>query len=122
MALKQRGYSGRYNSARSMHEYGILTGDFIRAHITNAMVLPFSHAKDALSMLCERKVSFDLVISDVYMPEMDGFKLLEHVGLEMDLPVISKFNTTYRCSECNERHFYSHMIKTLVINMECVVQ
>eukprot|EP01018_Ginkgo_biloba_P028190 Gb_32182 [translate_table: standard] len=42
----------------------------------------------ALSMLRERKGSFDLVISDVYMPDMDGFKLLEHVGLEMDLPVI----------------------------------
>jgi hypothetical protein len=26
------------------------------------------------------------------MPDMDGFKLLEHVGLEMDLPVISKFS------------------------------
>lgn len=25
------------------------------------------------------------------MPDMDGFKLLEHVGLEMDLPVISEF-------------------------------
>ncbi|XP_057861318.1 two-component response regulator ORR21 [Cryptomeria japonica] len=45
-------------------------------------------AADALSMLRERKGSFDLVISDVYMPDMDGFKLLEHVGLEMDLPVI----------------------------------
>lgn len=28
------------------------------------------------------------------MPDMDGFKLLEHVGLEMDLPVISQFSAT----------------------------
>ncbi|KAJ0972392.1 hypothetical protein J5N97_020351 [Dioscorea zingiberensis] len=42
----------------------------------------------ALHLLRERKDKFDIVISDVNMPDMDGFKLLEHVGLEMDLPVI----------------------------------
>ena len=31
-----------------------------------------------------------MVLSDVHMPDMDGFKLLELVGLEMDLPVISE--------------------------------
>ena len=47
-------------------------------------------ARDALNLLRERKGGYDIVISDVYMPDMDGFKLLEHVGLEMDLPVISE--------------------------------
>lgn len=44
----------------------------------------------ALNLLRERKGCFDVVLSDVHMPDMDGYKLLEHVGLEMDLPVISK--------------------------------
>lgn len=44
----------------------------------------------ALDLLRERKGSFDVVLSDVHMPDMDGFKLLELVGLEMDLPVISE--------------------------------
>ncbi|PON45926.1 Two-component response regulator [Parasponia andersonii] len=47
-----------------------------------------SQATFALKLLRERKGCFDVVLSDVHMPDMDGYKLLEHVGLEMDLPVI----------------------------------
>ncbi|XP_057430148.1 two-component response regulator ARR2-like isoform X2 [Lotus japonicus] len=45
-------------------------------------------AEVALSLLRGNKNGFDIVLSDVHMPDMDGFKLLEHIGLEMDLPVI----------------------------------
>ncbi|KAL2338984.1 hypothetical protein Fmac_013430 [Flemingia macrophylla] len=47
-----------------------------------------NRAETALTLLRENKSGFDIVISDVHMPDMDGFKLLEHIGLEMDLPVI----------------------------------
>lgn len=50
-----------------------------------------NRAEHALSLLRGNKNGYDIVISDVHMPDMDGFKLLEHIGLEMDLPVISKF-------------------------------
>ncbi|KAJ0714895.1 putative response regulator and transcription factor RR-B-type family [Helianthus annuus] len=47
-----------------------------------------NRAEIGLSLLRENKSGFDIVLSDVHMPDMDGFKLLEHIGLEMDLPVI----------------------------------
>ncbi|KAH0708179.1 hypothetical protein KY284_009606 [Solanum tuberosum] len=47
-----------------------------------------SRAEDALSLLRENKNYFHLVIIDVHMPDMDGFELLEHIALEMDLPVV----------------------------------
>ena len=54
-----------------------------------------NRAETGLSLLRENKNGYDIVLSDVHMPDMDGFKLLEHIGLEMDLPVISKFTNSF---------------------------
>jgi len=43
---------------------------------------------EALKLLRGGKDRFDIVLLDVFMPELDGFKLLEIIGLEMCLPVI----------------------------------
>lgn len=54
----------------------------------NYNVTTCNRVNPALKLLRENKDEFDLVISDVYMPDEDGFKLLEVIGLELDLPVI----------------------------------
>ncbi|WOL08591.1 two-component response regulator ARR10-like isoform X2 [Canna indica] len=42
----------------------------------------------ALELLRENKGNYDLVISEIVMSDMDGFKFLETINLEMDLPVV----------------------------------
>lgn len=74
----------------------ITTLTFLKLHLISDPWVLFAvttcnNATKALAMLRENRSYFDLVLSDVYMPDMDGFKLLEAIGLELDLPVISKF-------------------------------
>ncbi|KAG7667531.1 hypothetical protein Ndes2526B_g03531 [Nannochloris sp. 'desiccata'] len=58
----------------------------------NYEVTTQSNGQDALALLRQRQEDgndqFDLVLSDVYMPDMDGFRLLEAIALELELPVI----------------------------------
>lgn len=51
---------------------------------------------DALATL--RMQKFDLVITDLHMPIMDGLELQKHVKEEFKLPVISKGNITLMTS------------------------
>ncbi|KQJ82939.1 hypothetical protein BRADI_5g12160v3 [Brachypodium distachyon] len=45
-------------------------------------------AKTALQRLREAKDPFDLVISELHMPDIDAFKLLRHIAVELGIPVI----------------------------------
>ncbi|WOH02247.1 hypothetical protein DCAR_0521636 [Daucus carota subsp. sativus] len=51
-------------------------------------VTPVTIATEALALLRANKDDYDLVMTDVRMPDMDGFELLKIIGLEMDIPVI----------------------------------
>ncbi|KAM2384463.1 hypothetical protein ACFXTH_041897 [Malus domestica] len=54
----------------------------------NYKVVPVKNPIDALATLREQKGAFDLVVTDLHMPEMDGFELQKHVRDEFKLPVI----------------------------------
>ncbi|KAF8033602.1 hypothetical protein BT93_C0021 [Corymbia citriodora subsp. variegata] len=45
-------------------------------------------ATEALAMLRENKDKYDIVVTAVVALDMDGFNLVEVIGLEMDIPVI----------------------------------
>ena len=64
----------------------------------NNAVTTFSRGAEALKTLRDRKEDFDIVLSDVHMPDMDGFKLLEHIALELDIPVMSESSQPPPCT------------------------
>ena len=59
-------------------------------HFDMYAVTATTKATEALKMLRKKKKKYDIVITDVIMLDMNGFELLEIIGLEMDVPVISK--------------------------------
>ena len=60
-------------------------------------------------MLRTKKELVDIVLSDVHMPDMDGFKLLEAIGLDLNIPVISTSHFNYCCCCCyTHTHTHTH--------------
>ena len=48
-------------------------------------------AQDALITLQQRTNFFHLIVTDVHMPEMDGFEFQKKVREKFNLPVVSKY-------------------------------
>lgn len=47
--------------------------------------------------MLDRTDSFDLVLSEAHMPDMNVFRLTELVGLKMYVPVAGKCNSISSC-------------------------
>lgn len=64
--------------------------EFLRVHLSNQyIVLTAEHGREALNVLADNTV--DLVISDVMMPEMDGFELCKLLKTDLEhqnIPVL----------------------------------
>ncbi|KAJ1437864.1 Signal transduction response regulator, receiver domain [Sesbania bispinosa] len=54
----------------------------------NYQVTTCSEVQVAMNLLRERKGSFDVILIDVHMPDMDAYEFLQHVTQELNLPVI----------------------------------
>nr|DAD37046.1 TPA_asm: hypothetical protein HUJ06_007687 [Nelumbo nucifera] len=78
--------------------------------ILKYQVVAVKNGLDALSILQERKGGFDLVLTDVYMPGMDGITLLKHIMAEFKLPVIimsadDKENVILKCLKAGASYY-----------------
>jgi two-component system CheB/CheR fusion protein len=84
------------------------------AHVTTA-----SNGADALRIASERE--FDVILSDISMPEMDGFEFLQRLrrieGRE-NVPVIAitGFGRTDDVERARAAGFHSHLTKPLNVN------
>lgn len=54
-------------------------------------VVSIKDSLDALATLRSANGEFDLLITDLHMPGMNGLELQKHVKQEFNIPVISKF-------------------------------
>jgi signal transduction histidine kinase/CheY-like chemotaxis protein len=87
--------------------------------ISGANVTSATNGADALRIVSERE--FDVILSDISMPEMDGFEFLHRlrqINGRQDVPVvaITGFGRTDDVERARAAGFYSHLTKPLNLN------
>ncbi|KAJ4957221.1 hypothetical protein NE237_014004 [Protea cynaroides] len=78
-------------------------------------VAAFKHAPDALAILRERRGGFDIILTDLHMPGMDGIALLHQVEVEFKIPVVMMSSDTKEvaASKCLEKGASFYLTKPL---------
>jgi two-component system CheB/CheR fusion protein len=84
--------------------------------VAGANVMTAANGADALRIAAENE--FDVILSDISMPEMDGFEFLQRlrkIDGRQDIPVIAitGFGRTADIARARTAGFYSHLTKPL---------
>lgn len=80
----------------------------------NSTIAEVSNGKQALEAIYKKNISFNLILTDLNMPIMDGFQLLEHLKKETytkDIPVIilsslDDKNSIQNCYDLGARSYF----------------
>ena len=87
--------------------------------LTGANVIPVTSGDEALRVIRERE--FDVVLSDISMPEMDGFeflKRLRQIPGKSDVPVLALtgFGRSEDIERARSEGFFSHITKPFEVD------
>ena len=64
----------------------ILISNYLKSY--DFITLSYANPKDALDALFIEKKSFDIIILDLMLPQMDGFDVAKAIKEKMDIPII----------------------------------
>ena len=71
-------------------DYMVMTFFFV-----SLSVIHYDKPTEALEAIQERKARLDLVLTDVYMPEVNRFQFMNCLEKEFNFPVICKYNFSF---------------------------
>lgn len=64
-------------------------------------VVTATHATEAMRILREREDELDLILTEILLPDMDKYELLETMGEISSIPIVSKYPALFTlCCHC----------------------